>query len=121
MNQEKMRYFVLILYLFPFLAFPQSDEFTQAYNNWAAYQGEGDFENALPWAHKTVELAEGIYGSDNEYYGSYSSGLALIYRMLGDYESSAQWYMVALNAYEQSLGKDQSGSYIPVPGRYKIS
>eukprot|EP01041_Mallomonas_annulata_P003330 gene3330-6591_t len=76
-----------------------------------AYYSKGSYENALQSATHLQIYVEETMGKDNAIYASCLNNVALMNKMLGNYELAVDKYIDALHKYEDVSGKFNS-SYI---------
>ena len=76
-------------------------------NNLAGvYKDQGDYESALEYYEKDLEISVKILGSDHPDTATTYNNMALVYDAQGDYEKALEYYDKALEVRERALGSD---------------
>ena len=92
-------------------------------NNMAGvYQEQGDYEKALEYYEKDLEISERVLGSDHPSTATTYNNMAGVYKEQGDYEKALEYYDKALDVRERTLGNDHpytATTYNNMAGVYK--
>ena len=92
-------------------------------NNMAGvYQEQGDYEKALEYYEKDLEISERVLGSDHPSTATTYNNMAGVYKEQGDYEKALEYYEKDLEISERTLGNDHPSTattYNNMAGVYK--
>ncbi len=66
----------------------------------------GDYDNALEWYGKTLEIRENVLGKEHPDTATTYNNIAGVHYHKGDYASALEWYGKALKISENVLGKE---------------
>ena len=92
-------------------------------NNMAGvYQEQGDYEKALEYYGKALEIVERTLGNDHPYTATTYNNMAGVYKEQGDYEKALEYYEKDLEISERVLGSDHPSTattYNNMAGVYK--
>ena len=76
-------------------------------NNMAlVYQDQGDYEKALEYNGKALDVRERVLGSGHPDTAATYNNMAVVYQEQGDYEKALKYYGKALDVKERTLGSD---------------
>ena len=76
-------------------------------NNLAGvYEDQGEYEKALEYYGKALEVAERVLGNDHPLTATTYNNMAGVYKAQGDYEKALEYYGKALEVAERVLGND---------------
>ncbi|MCL2425126.1 MAG: tetratricopeptide repeat protein [Oscillospiraceae bacterium] len=70
------------------------------------YDGQGDYEKALEWYYKALNIYEKTIGKEHPSTATTYNNIALVYKNQGNYEKALEWFYKALNIYEKTIGKE---------------
>jgi tetratricopeptide (TPR) repeat protein len=87
---------VLALSLCPVSLQAQSDELMAAYRQYVVLLDQGRYADALPFAHRALELGERKFGADHATTATLIYDLAEMYRAQGRYAEAEPLYLRAL-------------------------
>ena len=92
-------------------------------NNMAGvYQAQGDYEKALEYNGKALDVRERVLGSGHPDTAATYNNMAVVYKAKGDYEKALENYGKALEIVERTLGNDHpytAATYNNMAGVYK--
>ncbi len=95
-----------ILWLWPAVVFAQSDALSEAYRRGQALYEAGQYEQAIPFWRKVVDLGEREFGPDHPDTATLLNNLAGLYYVQGRYEAAEPLLKQALAIREKALGKE---------------
>ena len=87
-----------------------------------AYDDMGDYDKALEYYGKALEIFESKLGKDHPYTATTYNNIALVYKNMGDYDKALMCFEKALEIRESKLGKDHlstATTYNNVAGIYE--
>ena len=68
------------------------------------YQAQGDYEKALEYYEKDLEISERTLGSDHPSTATTYNNMAGVYKEQGEYEKALEYYEKALTVFMAKLG-----------------
>lgn len=93
------------LFVSPSLADTETD-FVEAYRSYSALVDEGKTEEAIPFAERSLELGEQIYGPDHETVAILNYNLALALALAHESEKARDAYLLTIKRYENLYGRE---------------
>ncbi len=97
---------VAILWLWPAGLYAQSDALMEAYQQGQALYEAGQYEQAIPFWRKALELGENEFGSNHVTTATLLNKLAVLYDLQGRYADAEPLYKRALAIWEKALGPE---------------
>ncbi|MDR0974594.1 MAG: tetratricopeptide repeat protein [Ruminococcus sp.] len=88
---------------------------------YGVYQDGINYDEALAWSLRTVELSEKIFGKEHKKTAEYYKDTGLVYHKKGNYQKALEYYFKALDIQEKVLGKnhqDTADSYRNIGAAY---
>lgn len=65
----------------------------------------GQYENALEYSHKNLELIQSVFGNNHPEYANCAGNLAVIYSDVGQYNNALRYLLEEVKIIEETLGK----------------
>ncbi len=96
----------LTLWLSPGLAHGQSRELIDAANRSTTLNGQGRYQEAIPFAKKAATLGEQEFGASHPLFATLLNNLAGLYQSLGRHVEAEPLYERALAIRERALGPE---------------
>ncbi len=95
-----------IVWLWPSVLHAQSKALIEAYRQGKAFNDAGQYEQAIVFWRKAVELSEKEFGPKHPDTAGLLNNLAELYRAQGRYEAAEPLYKRSLAIREKALGPD---------------
>ena len=85
----------------------EKEEIGLLFHNIAAVNNnQGEYDKALEWYQKALNIREKILGPDHPDTAATYNNIAAVYSKQGEYNKALEWYQKALNIDEKILGPD---------------
>ena len=95
-----------LLWLWPTVAEGASLEYMKHYKKYTALAAKRNYDEAIPYLEKAVELAEKEIGADHPTIATLLNNLGALYFAQSNYEEAEEPYTRALEIWQKALGPD---------------